>query len=130
MAVRSTNSTRHTEAIVIAMEDKTDDDSGNAEKESTFCPLFMDGLPRDFSSNPQLAALASLMNDDENDDEKPTVKYQDDTPMTKKGGGKIDRKARQRRKRQDNPYTKPATKTASASVAEAHLFLKMWNIKE
>jgi hypothetical protein len=128
MAIRSTNSAKHTEAL-IAMEDKTDDDADKVEKEST-CPLFMDGLPRDFSSNPTLAALASLMNDDEQHDEKPRIKHQVDAPMTKKGGGKIDRKARQRRKRQDNPYTKPATKTASASVAEAHLFLKMWNIKE
>eukprot|EP00545_Synedropsis_sp_CCMP1620_P002375 CAMPEP_0119018278 /NCGR_PEP_ID=MMETSP1176-20130426/18966_1 /TAXON_ID=265551 /ORGANISM="Synedropsis recta cf, Strain CCMP1620" /LENGTH=111 /DNA_ID=CAMNT_0006972239 /DNA_START=26 /DNA_END=361 /DNA_ORIENTATION=- len=110
------------------MEDKSKDGPEEIEK-TTVCPLFMDGLPQDFSSNPHLAALASLMNDDDDEqDKKPVKKPVEDVPMTKEGGGKFDRKARQRRKRQDSPYTKPPKKTSSASVAEAHLFLKMWNI--
>ena len=42
----------------------------NDGNESTFCPLFMTGLPRDFSTNPALAAIASLMDDHDsaNDD--------------------------------------------------------------
>ncbi len=40
-------------------ETQSDSDSG-----SMACPLFMEGLPRDFATNPQLAAIASLLDDD------------------------------------------------------------------
>ena len=36
----------------------------NDNSKAITCPLFMDGLPGDFSTNPALAAIASLMNDD------------------------------------------------------------------
>ena len=46
---------------------KTEEDEGeekdNNEAEAA-CPLFMENLPRDFLSNPQLAAIASLMDSD------------------------------------------------------------------
>ena len=44
---------------------------GDDEVDDVVCPLFMDGLPRDFVSNPQLAAIASLLDssgDEENND--------------------------------------------------------------
>lgn len=115
---------------MMTMEDKVRGVELQKTKETVFCPLFMDGLPKDFSTNPQLAALVSLMNDDD-DDDKPIKKHVEEVPLHKQGGGKIDRKSRQRHKRQDNPYTKPLKKkTPPASVAEAHLFLKMWSISK
>ena len=41
-------------------------DAGEASSTST-CPLFMSGLPSDFASNPSLAAIASLLGDEEYD---------------------------------------------------------------
>ena len=83
------------------------------------CPLFMEGLPSDFSSNTALAALASLLDDDK----------------SQHGGGKVANKAKKlnRLQRRDKPYlvnrkpicTKQKTKT---STAEAQLFLKMWKL--
>ena len=50
---------------------KNDDDTGEAstndDHKDISCPLFMDGLPLDFSTNPALAAIASLMNENDND---------------------------------------------------------------
>jgi hypothetical protein len=37
------------------------------EEETSWCPLFMEGLPTDFASNPQLADIASLLEDDDAD---------------------------------------------------------------
>jgi hypothetical protein len=42
-----------------AMEDHDDDGDSN----TSVCPLFMQGLPQNFSTNPQLAAIASLLED-------------------------------------------------------------------
>ena len=50
-------------------KDNNDDDCGgdsddNSESQTTtICPLFMDGLPKNFATNPQLAAIASLLDD-------------------------------------------------------------------
>jgi hypothetical protein len=83
------------------------------------CPLFMEGLPSDFSSNSGLAALASLLKDDN----------------TQSGGGKVPNKAKKlnRLQRREKPYsvntkttgTKQKTET---TTAEAQLFLKMWKL--
>lgn len=40
---------------------------GDSDSGSITCPLFMDGLPSNFATNPQLAAIASLMDGDEDD---------------------------------------------------------------
>ena len=184
--------------------DESQDDEGDE-----LCPLFMQGLPRDFSTNVKLAALASLMDDDsdfedlfmmhtatvgivaaataamtcvmtsaanhaddddDEDDESTNAQhsvvssltgnadeYQDDhdddfdnikrksksVPInvaspaitTKRGGGKVDRRSKVRRNmRHDVPYAKqPAAampkKAPKASVGEAELFFKMWNLK-
>jgi hypothetical protein len=182
--------------------DESQDDEGDE-----LCPLFMQGLPRDFSTNVKLAALASLMDDDsdfedllmmhaatvgtvaaatvamtcvmtsaaihaddDEDDDSTNAQhsvvssltgnadeYQEDhdddfdnkkresksVPMNvaapaitaKRGGGKVDRRSKVRRKkRHDVPYAKqPAAampkKAPKASVGEAELFFKMWNLK-
>jgi hypothetical protein len=127
--------------ITMEVEDKVDETQDEEEEE--LCPLFMHGLPKDFSTNVHLAALASLMNgavdEDENDDivdngkRKPISGASNDTIqsiMTKKGGGKVDRKFQVRSKRQGVPYSKPATrKIPTASLGEAQLFFNMWSLK-
>ena len=118
----------------MEVEEKVDD--GHDDEAEELCPLFMDGLPKDFSTNVHLAALASLMNDAVDEDEpkqKPKSVASNDathTITTKKGGGKVDRRSQVRSKRQGDPYSKPAaTKTQTASLGEAQLFLKMWSLK-
>jgi Zn finger protein HypA/HybF involved in hydrogenase expression len=109
------------------------------EEETSWCPLFMEGLPTDFASNPQLAAIASLLEeDDDNDDDKEGKQHESRDTNTRKqpsvvgtvGGGKA---RRTRRRNQSTPYPATATATATnskkkASLGEAQLFLNMWKI--
>eukprot|EP00546_Thalassionema_frauenfeldii_P006027 CAMPEP_0178916400 /NCGR_PEP_ID=MMETSP0786-20121207/12615_1 /TAXON_ID=186022 /ORGANISM="Thalassionema frauenfeldii, Strain CCMP 1798" /LENGTH=133 /DNA_ID=CAMNT_0020589725 /DNA_START=274 /DNA_END=672 /DNA_ORIENTATION=- len=88
------------------------------------CPLFMEGLPQNFQTNPQLAALASLFDDGENDNSK-------GSPLKKVKGGKTRRNSQyQRKRRQDNPYARPSkdrnAQRSSPTISEAQLFLTMW----
>jgi hypothetical protein len=106
-----------TDTIENSLQDEESDEK---------CPLFMDGLPKDFSSNPQLAALASLINDD---DEGNDISNGAVAVTGKKGGGKVDRKSQRRAQRQDAPYLKPTKNVPAASLGEAQLFLKMWSLK-
>jgi hypothetical protein len=120
---------------------KTDEEE---EDETSWCPLFMEGLPTDFASNPQLAAIASLLeedddddNDDDHDDDEKEGKQHESRDINNQkqpsmvgtvGGGKA---RRTRRRNQSTPY--PATATATktkkkASLGEAQLFLNMWKI--
>lgn len=113
--------------------------SGSEEDNSaTFCPLFMDGLPSDFSTNPALAALASLL--EETDDDTSSAESSRKVEARRKevnsvesnfGGGKAKRvKSRESRRSSAAPYRKRhdrKTTENKASVAEASLFLKMWN---
>jgi hypothetical protein len=126
--VRTANNMSYNSQEMV-IEDKKDETKDESSDEET-CLLFMDGLPKDFSTNPQLAALASLMNgDDHEDDDKPAVRKEAPSAITKSGGGKLDRKSQQRGKRQDAPYTKPTKKKAPSSLGEAQLFLQMWSLK-
>ena len=49
----------HAEGASLAAAQKEE------EEEEATCPLFMDGLPSNFADNKSLAAIASLLNDDE-----------------------------------------------------------------
>jgi len=91
-----------------------------------FHPLFMDGLPSDFASNPQLAAIASLMDDGDYKEECEA----DIKTMPKEGGGKVRRQHRKHSKK-SNPYIKPEkkkNKNRQTSLGEAQLFLNMWKL--
>jgi hypothetical protein len=128
--------TKHAEDIVpLPIEDdttttssaKTMDITTTEEIEIT-CPLFMDGLPSNFASNPGLAAMASLMQND-GDDEYDSKKSMD---LPKVGGGKVNCISSNRSRRRNAPYsvildTKPKKK-AQVSTSEAQLFLKMWKL--
>jgi hypothetical protein len=106
-----------------AMED-------NTTTEEITCPLFMEGLPSNFTSNPGLAAMASLMQDNGNDDDESESKRIMDLPNV--GGGKVRCTSSNRLRRRNTPYsvildTKPKKK-AQVSTGEAQLFLKMWKL--
>ena len=68
-------------------------DADEASSSST-CPLFMSGLPSDFASNPSLAAIASLLGDEEYDSDvdirkvrKRGLRAEDGESKTVSGGG-------------------------------------------
>jgi hypothetical protein len=117
----------------MMMSDSKESDDSNEDEDNTVCPLFMEGLPTDFSTNPQLAALASLLGDDEEDGDKEeskhAVKSVKQVAQPKSGGGKC-RPVKSRKGRTGAPYNPPEKKEskASASVGEANLFMKMWKL--
>lgn len=119
----------------------------NSSVEDSVCPLFMDGLPTNFKTNPSLAAIASLLN--ESDEDYDNMKKQiieekecnsDSISASEKkmkvelksGGGKVQRK--QFRQKGSSPYSKDGnTKKRkedknTASLGEAQLFLNMWKL--
>jgi len=119
------------------MECTSSDSEGIVSATSTVCPLFMDGLPSDFSTNPALAALASLL--EKTDDDPSPVESSNKVKEIKSvesnsGGGKAKR-VKSRKSRQSTaaaPYRKrhdsKRTTDTKATVAEASLFLKMWKL--
>ena len=70
-------------------------DADEAFSSSSTCPLFMSGLPSDFASNPSLAAIASLLGDEEYDSDvdirskvrRKGLRAEDDESETVSGGG-------------------------------------------
>jgi hypothetical protein len=98
------------------------------------CPLFMDGLPSDFRTNPQLAALASLLDDEDEDDgdaengKTPLVSLRSSTRRPHAGGGKA-RSEHRGARMMSSPYQLPdKPKPKKATIGEAHLFMKMWKL--
>jgi hypothetical protein len=111
----------------MASDPNTIDD----DDEDITCPLFMEGLPSDFSKNPQLAALASLLEEEDKDDgeEARQVKSKKEGAAPQAGGGKVRSvKTSQRRKSVPYPQNEKKSSKKEASVSEAHLFLKMWKL--
>lgn len=99
------------------MSDTREPDDGD----EPFDPLFMEGLPSDFSSNSKLAAIASFLNSDsDNESEK---------PLSASGGGKVKKRMNKKYTNKNSPYTKIEKKSSkSASIGEAQLFLSMWKM--
>ena len=69
-------------------------DADEAFSSSSTCPLFMSGLPSDFASNPSLAAIASLLGDEEYDSDvdirkvrRKGLRAKDGDSKTVSGGG-------------------------------------------
>jgi len=118
--------------ISDSMKDRGDEEkedcSGGAEH-----PLFVDGLPSDFCSNPHLAALASLLEDDDRATEKAekspmVVDGSAGYPQT--GGGKSrPGKGRIRRRSIVSPYLPTSkSKLSIPTVKQTELFLKLWKL--
>ena len=112
-------------------------DPEQGTEETIDCPLFMDGLPKDFQSNPHLAAIASLLDDEETsttDDKKTPHDFHTNPPPPSKSRGR-EARAKSRSLRRiaiSSPYqpavaTKPSTDKAP-SLGEAQLFLNMWKL--
>ena len=123
-------------------ENGIDSDSG-----SMTCPLFMEGLPSNFASNPHLAAIASLLDDEVREETKENKAENDSTPEDKNTStlscaqssqttisrhSKILGKARKNCRRQRaSPYPRPQDRTnekttKKTSVGEITLFMNMW----
>lgn len=121
------------------MPDKKDMTQQHESDEEPLCPLFMDGLPSDFAENPQLAAIASLMTEDDDHDSVP--QHNEGTvcpplnshirvgrqPQLCSGGGKC-RSRTDRAARRQRPYGDAAAKRKETTTGEAQLFLKMWKL--
>ena len=120
-------------------------------EEDAVCPLFMEGLPSNFATNPGLAAIASLLNESDNEDydtkKRKGDKKEDDSSTNnaiskvlelKPGGGKVQRTRLKGRSSRSSPYNKDKDgnnnkkKTKQdkkgASLGEAQLFLNMWKL--
>lgn len=125
----------------IASEDENDAVSTNSN--SADCPLFMEGLPRDFSSNPALAALASLIDEESIAKQKiankalSTQKKEDKTPKKRRHDvknfksksnltGSKERSAST--STSEDQVLPPTGQYSSPSIGEASLFLKMWKL--
>jgi hypothetical protein len=99
-----------------------------SKKNNKLCPLFMEGLPSDFSTNPALAAIASLLDEGEcNDVALKEKEYK--VPSARAGGGKVRRSPARSRRKEGRPYGDTKHKDDKpVSVGEANLFLKMWKL--
>jgi len=97
------------------------------EDEESRCPLFMEGLPKDFASNPALAAIANLLEEEPKDEDK-SKKSKCQTVSLESGGGKMSNRNRSlsRSIHRRKPYDIP--KKPKATLGEAQLFLKMWKM--
>lgn len=124
-----------TQQAADTMTTTTDEEKDHDENDEIDCPLFMDRLPQDFASNPHLAAIASLLEDDPDvdpvvTDEKVVSVVQQ--PFPKRAGGKIARSKSNREQRRAEPYSTSGKGKKEASskttTGDVQLFLKMWKL--
>lgn len=111
----------------VSVDSKGDSRLGSDE---SWCPLFMNGLPSDFSTNPSLAALTSLIDGDDDDSKKIPVAASESRTLLaepKAGGGKVPKRATRRTAK---PYPARKRTEKSSSLGEAQLFLKMWKLSK
>ncbi|KAG7336831.1 hypothetical protein IV203_035418 [Nitzschia inconspicua] len=80
-AIANNNNNNHAVSVQAdtAMQEGGSDHDSDSSTTITSCPLFMEGLPRDFSTNPQLAAIASLLEDTVPEEHIPLEDEQDQT---------------------------------------------------
>jgi hypothetical protein len=152
MADNEQMSEKKSGGISQPLHHENNSDAAEAAAEDSVCPLFMDGLPSNFKTNPSLAAIASLLT--ESDEDYDNMKKQiieekecnsdsisaSKTKMKvelKPGGGKVQRKQCRRKggsSSSSSPYSKDGnTKKRkedkkTASLGEAQLFLNMWKL--
>jgi hypothetical protein len=126
------------------MEIATDDENDvvSTHRVSTDCPLFMEGLPRDFSTNPALAALASLIDEgissSDNSSKSLCSQKKEDKTLKKrrhsiknlisKGKLKSSKETCASTTSTEDQVLPPSGPKSSTSIGEASLFLKMWKL--
>eukprot|EP00301_Raphidiophrys_heterophryoidea_P011500 c1761_g1_i1.p1 GENE.c1761_g1_i1~~c1761_g1_i1.p1 ORF type:complete len:119 (-),score=34.99 c1761_g1_i1:159-515(-) len=94
-------------------------------QDDTLCPLFASSLPPSFSVDPALAALATFMpGEEDNNEDEPPPKY-----------GRQNNRYRSRtsyhpytRSRPEKQSNGAQTKPNTTSVSEAQLFLTLWKL--
>ncbi len=119
------------EAMMTTTTDAEDIDGDDDDEID--CPLFMERLPQDFVSNPQLAAIASLLEDEDSAErvggESILKSTSSPSSTPKRGGGKVARCKSNRDKRRSEPYSTSTTgKKANTTTGDVQLFLKMWKL--
>mmetsp|Transcript_44875 Transcript_44875/g.54337 ORF Transcript_44875/g.54337 Transcript_44875/m.54337 type:complete len:155 (+) Transcript_44875:334-798(+) len=125
------------------MKDNVNDggDHDGKEEEEEWCPLFSTNLPKDFSSNQKMAAVASLLEEEE---ERVDCDKGNASVAGRVGGGKMTTRMTRRRRARDEPYSSSSVSRRrqrqeadedemmvgrdSSSVGEAQLFLNLWKI--
>ena len=141
--------TVHKDVVFMQSDDVTADmktgGEQEEEEEEDFCPLFMDGLPSNFAEHSGLAAIASLLHDEEGretesaqTEEEPSWVNDNSLStnvLTAVGGGKVKSSLRRGHSRKatnkvKSPYPTQSKKTPTkkATLGEAQLFLNMWKI--
>jgi hypothetical protein len=119
-----------------------DDNDNDETTEEPLHPLFMDSLPKDYLSNPQLAAIASFLEDDDETEKEDAKNRRIAKPdkhghpiiAPQAGGGKIGRSSTRRNYRGatlSGPYPKQdktKIEQRKTSLGEMQLFLNMWKI--
>jgi len=87
----------------------------------------MHGLPKGFSSNTALAAIANLLDDEPKETEE-TDSSTSHSTFSERGGGKVSgrKPSLSRSRHRSKPYD--VTKRSKSSVGEAELFFKMWKM--
>lgn len=107
-------------------------DDGSDEEQ--LCPLFMEGLPKDFADNPRLAAIASLLEEDNKEEgarSKTDLSSLGTSPAPRAGGGKLSGTSWHCQSRMEHghrPYQKRKPDRQKATLGEAQLFFNMWKI--
>lgn len=117
----------------------------DASDDGETCPLFMTGLPQQFSSNAALCALASLFSDDneKSEDENNSLSPKSEqisvyspSQLGKSCGGKARRvKSSARRAGKNSPYCHSGSHSTrkhedNSSVNELSVFVKLWGISK
>jgi len=149
---RNCHSVRTENHLNISVDEVDDDAKASADvtADVEFCPLFMDSLPPNFSSNKALAAIASLMADEiveEKEDSSNSIDKRLNIPTTipvLSGGGKVSLRQQGKhiyKSEKMKPYglkqfdeKKPrdsstvTTTLTTTTVSEAQLFMKLWKL--
>eukprot|EP00970_Alexandrium_tamarense_P007714 scaffold1477_cov188-Alexandrium_tamarense.AAC.5 len=122
MTVESSAQQSTSEAVAGKSSSSTSDDDAQSS-----CPLFMDALPSNFTSNPGLSAIASLLDEGEDNEDEGKSKESTRTNVVESGGGKTMRSSQRHR---HSPYgiSKKEKDKKKSTLGEAQLFLSMWKI--
>lgn len=98
------------------LQTSMDEDENDTTTAATACPLFMEGLPRNFAQNSQLAAIASLLEDNVNEEEDATTTK----PKTTQGVYQcVLNRHRNKRKTTQQRHNKPSVVKRSAAKSKS-----------
>ncbi len=131
--------------IPLSEPQDQDENSQSIPQDEEEHPLFMIGLPSSFSTNRGLAAIASLIDEEEDNnnkstngtmgnqcnDEKRLGWSMEDGTLGVSGGGKLSRRSKSCAKVITSPYSIPKRLTKAehkTTISEAQVYLNLWKI--